>query len=336
MRGRLLRLLLPGLLALLLVMAAGAGAAPATTPTTPTTPSPAPKPANGKLKLYLPSQYVVNGQIVTVPRRSVEVDGVVHPYVEGQWVTARAYLGSRLISNKRFRVKAARNHSYGRFIFSVASRGVGDVRVEVTHARTAELGGFAARRSYAAVDTNIGFGSTGRFVELVQQRLAALHFYIPQTGVYDEGTGWAMDAYHRLLGWGTYQTMDQATATWLLNGWGDFKVRYPGHGTHAEGNLTHQLLALINGSKVQYIFPISSGKPSTPTVLGSFQVYRRVPGIQPDGMYFSSYFYTGYAIHGYNPAPDYPASHGCMRLPMVDAIFVYNWLNFGDGVDVYY
>ncbi len=83
------------------------------------------------------------------------------------------------------------------------------------------------------------------------------------------------------------------------------------------------------------IYPISSGKPSTPTVLGHFRVYRRTPGYLPDGMYFSSFFYGGYAIHGYNPAPDYPASHGCMRLPIIDAISVYNWLNFGDVVDVY-
>ena len=40
--------------------------------------------------------------------------------------------------------------------------------------------------------------------------------------------------------------------------------------------------------------------------------------------------------HGYDPAPDYPASHGCMRLPISDAITVFNWLALGDWVDVYY
>ncbi len=118
-------------------------------------------------------------------------------------------------------------------------------------------------------------------MQLIQQRLAALHFYIPQSGVYDNGTGLAIDAYHRLLGWGVSQNLDGKTISFLLNGWGEFKVRYPSHGRHAEGNLGKQLLALIDGSKVQYIFPISSGKPSTPTVLGSFHVYRRVPGYLP-------------------------------------------------------
>jgi hypothetical protein len=167
-------------------------------------------------------------------------------------------------------------------------------------------------------------------------RVGALRFYLPKSGVYDDGTGLAIDAYHRLLGWGTSHNIDSRTISYLLNGWGQFKVRYPGHGRHAEGNLGRQLLALINGANIDMIVPISSGKPSTPTVLGNFHVYRRVPGFRPDGMYYSSYFTGGYAIHGFNPAPDYPASHGCMRIPMADAIPVYNWLNFGDGVDVYY
>jgi len=65
-------------------------------------------------------------------------------------------------------------------------------------------------------------------------------------------------------------------------------------------------------------------------------VYEQDPGYLPDGMYYSSFFYGGYAIHGYDPAPDYPASHGCLRLPIEDATSVYYWLQIGDWVDVYY
>ena len=154
--------------------------------------------------------------------------------------------------------------------------------------------------------------------------------------VYHQKTGLAIDAYHRLLGRGTSQRLDPGTIAALLNGAGAFKVRFPHDGTHVEGNLRMQLLALINGSTVYAIYPISSGKPSTPTILGHFHVYQRTPGYLPDGMYYSDFFYGGYAIHGYDPAPDYPASHGCMRLPIVDAISVFNWLSYGDTVDVYY
>ena len=206
----------------------------------------------------------------------------------------------------------------------------------IAHQKDAQQVGFVARRSFDVLEPSAGPGASGLFVQLMQQRLAALHFYIPQTGVYDGGMRLALDAYHRLLGHGVSQSLDGATASDLLNGVGEFHIRYPSHGRHAEGDLSQQVLALIDQGKVVALYPISSGKPSTPTVLGSFHVYLKTPGYLPDGMYYSSFFTGGYAIHGFNPAPDYPASHGCMRVPIVDAISIYRWLNVGDGVDVYY
>jgi hypothetical protein len=298
--------------------------------------APAPAPAAGKLSLLLPGIFVVAGQPVTVPGRPVRVDGIVRPYVPGQSVTLKAYIGRRLIRSERLRIRPSQSGTFGRFSAALRSPEAGSLVVKVVHARSSAMTGFTAARRFAALAPSAGFGSTGRFVQLIQQRLAALHFYIPRSGVYDNGTGLAIDAYHRLLGWGTYETLDSRTVSYLLNGWGEFKVRYPKHGRHAEGNLGRQVLALIDGSNVELIFPISSGKPSTPTVLGDFHVYSRVPGYLPDGMYYSDFFIGGYAIHGYDPAPDFPASHGCMRLPIPDAITAFRWLGIGDWVDVYY
>jgi L,D-transpeptidase-like protein len=286
--------------------------------------------------LYLPDAFFVQRQPVTIPGRSFHVAGIVRPYVPGQWVLVRGYLGGRLIKSEKLRLRPSSNGTYGHFTAALSSPGVGTITVTAIHRATAQLQRFQARRQLSALDEQVGFGSTGRFVELIQQRLAALHFYAPQTGVYDEGTGRALDAYHRLLRWGTSQSLDGRTVSFLLDGFGAFKVRFPGHGRHAEGDLSLQLLALVNGSEVYRLYPISSGKPSTPTIVGDFQVYSKVPRYLPDGMYYSNFFTRGYAIHGYDPAPDYPASHGCMRLPIPDAISVYDWLNLGDWVDVYY
>jgi hypothetical protein len=286
--------------------------------------------------LTLPNIFVVSGNALTVPGRPLSVVGTVRPFAPEQKVRVRSYLGSKLFKTDVLRVRPSANGRYGTFTERLKTPGAGLVTVKVGHSRTGAMQGFLALRRYQSVAPTASFGATGRFVQLIQQRLAFLHFYIPQTGVYDAGTGLALDAYHRLLGWGTYQTLDGKTVSYLLNGWGQFKVRFPNHGRHAEGDLSDQLLALIDGSNVQYIFPISSGKPSTPTVLGDYKIYSRGPGYLPDGMYYSSFFTGGYAIHGYNPAPDYPASHGCMRLPIVDAIFTYNWLNYDDWVDTYY
>jgi L,D-transpeptidase catalytic domain len=324
---------LAGRVAVVAALAAASAAvlaAPASATATPT------QPAHGSLRLTVPDAFLVGGHLVTVPGRTIHVHGVVRPYVSGQTVLVKAFVAGKQFKTDRVRIKPAAGGRSGTFTEALSSPSAGRVTVQAGHKRTATLGGLLARGSFDALDERAGFGSRGPFVELIQQRLAALHFYVPQTGVYDEGTGLALDAYHRLLHWGTYQGLDGRTISYLLDGFGAFKVRFPSHGRHAEGNLSLQLLALADGSHVYRIYPISSGKPSTPTVLGDFHVYSKVPGYLPDGMYYSNFFIGGYAIHGYNPAPDYPASHGCMRLPIVDATSVYGWLQIGDWVDVYY
>ena len=328
MNGAIVRRSAGALLGAALAVLSLAGAAGAST-----TPTKVPR-ARGAIALT--GAFTVSHQAVSVSGRSVQFRGVVRPYAPGQHTTIRVYLGHKLIKVETLRIKRSPGGTYGYFGDRVVSPSTGPVTIIALHSKTAELGSFRIWRGYTALSDAVGFGSTGRFVVLLQQRLAALHFYIPQTGVFDQGTGLALDAYHRLLTWGTYQTLDSRTVTWLLNGWGEFKIRYPHDGKHAEGNLSDQLLALIDHGKVQSIYPISSGKPSTPTILGRFHVYRKQPGYLPDGMYYSAFFIGGYAIHGYNPAPDYPASHGCMRVPIVDATSIYNWIGMGDGVDTYF
>jgi hypothetical protein len=321
-----------------LAPAAAAAATAKTKPTTsPTAPAATSPPvAKGALKLYLHDAFVVSHELITVPNRVIHIDGVVRPFVPGQHVTLKVFEGARRITVQRLAIKLSRNRTYGRFTANVSVPKAGNVSVRVTHRATAQQLGFVTRRGIRVLEPSAGFGANGRFVQLIQQRLAALHFYIPQTGVYDGGTALALDAYHRLLGHGVSQSLDAAAISDLLNGAGQFHIRYPKHGKHAEGDLSRQVLALIDKGRAVALYPISSGKPSTPTVLGSYHVYLKTPGYLSDGMYYSNFFTGGYAIHGFNPAPDYPASHGCMRVPIVDAISIYHWLKVGDGVDVYY
>ncbi len=286
--------------------------------------------------LSLTRVFRVHGQAVTVPGRWFQLGGVVRPYVAGQTVTLRAFRHGHMFKTARLTIRSADHGASGRFNWRLGAKGPGQVTVVAKHAATSQLGGFKSQARVDALSESVHYGSTGRFVELLQQRLRALHFYVPESGVYDQHTGWAVDAYHRILRSGTSDMPSSAMVAQLLNGVGTFHVRFPHQGRHVEGDLSDQLIALVAGSKVQWIYPISSGKPSTPTILGSFQVYRRTPGYLPDGMYYSDFFTRGYAVHGYDPAPNYPASHGCMRLPIIDAIFVYNWLALGDWVDTYY
>ena len=277
----------------------------------------------------------MHGYRLTVPQRAVMVDGTSQRFAPGQHLTLTACVDGHVF--RRIYSDGPARCWPGHFSATLRVPRAGHVSVTVAHAGSSKLSTFSGGTGFSVFDSDLGLGTTGRMVQLVQQQLKLLHLYIPQTGIYDEGTELAVDAYHRLLGKGEGHTsLDPATMTDLLDGRGSFHVRYPSQGQHAEGDLSDQVLAFTNGGSVALLFPISSGKPSTPTVLGNYQVYRKQPGYLPDGMYFSSFFTGGYAIHGYDPAPDYPASHGCMRLPIVDAVPAYDWIQMGDWVDTYY
>ena len=282
-------------------------------------------------KLDLRDAFSVRHKTVDVPGRAMHVTGFVRPYAPHQKVTVSAYLGKKRISEHRVALHATKAGP-GRFVETVTAPRAGILHLKVSHPRTPGLAGFHGGRGVEVLSEST---QSKLFALLVQQRLARLHIYMPRSGVWDLQTTLAVDAYHRLLGEGPATTLDHATLMALLDGKGSFTVHDPRDGRHAEGDLGSQLLALVDGSKVQRIYPISSGKASTPTILGRYRVYNRVPGYLPDGMYYSDFFIRGYAIHGYDPAPDYPASHGCMRLPISDAISVFDWLALGDVVDVY-
>jgi hypothetical protein len=287
------------------------------------------------VRLTLTGLFNVKGASVTVPRRVVVLSGTIAHYVPGQRLQLMASVGGHVFLRRTLSV--ARRGAGGHFETKLLAPRAGHVHVELRHVRNRRLLSFVRSVGYGVLDNSAGPGARGRFVQLVQERLAALHLYVPQTGVFDQGTELALDAYHRLLGKGEGHTsLDPVALTDLLNGVGSFHVRYPSQGQHAEGDLSDQVLAFTNGTQVHWLFPISSGKPSTPTILGNFQVYYKEPNYTPDGMYYSAFFHGGYAIHGYDPAPAYPASHGCMRLPIVDAIPAFNWIQMGDWVDTYY
>jgi hypothetical protein len=293
-------------------------------------------PAKATARLSLSGLVTVHRDAVSVPGRAVTVTAVVRPYVPGQRVLVRAFVGRHRFAQKLMRLRPSPKKVYGSFTTTFSAPTAGEVAVQVKHSRDARMLSFVRARRYQVLSETVGLGSTGRFVQLLQSRLMALHVYVPQTGVFDNGTQLALDAYHRLLGEGEGDvSVDSATVNDLLDDRGSFHVRFPQQGLHAEGDLSDQVLAYIRGDQVFELLPISSGKPSTPTILGSFQVYRKQPNYTSDGMYFSNFFTGGYAIHGYDPAPAYPASHGCMRIPISDAIFAYGLINVGDWVDTY-
>ena len=206
------------------------------------------------------------------------------------------------------------------------------MQARVAHYATPEQGAFSGRApGVRFVNPNVGPGAQGQSVRLLQSELDVLRYAVPLTGVFDEGTGRALVAYRKMSGLARVPLAGRQVFERLAHGGGSFHVRYPRDGRHVEADLTRQVLAEIApGGHVQAIYMMSSGKPSTPTVIGHFNVYSKTPGANAEGMVDSNYFIRGYAIHGYAEVPTYAASHGCLRVPIPDAAAIYGWVQDRD------
>jgi lipoprotein-anchoring transpeptidase ErfK/SrfK len=341
--ARLAALVACASLTLLVPAAAGAavttpsatGPPPASTPEpTPTTPLTSPAPAAGRIKLVVQKAFGKPPFVVAGGR--VVIRGIVIPYVGNQKVKLSVYRDGRKLAVQTVGVIALGNGA-GQFHVSLSSASSGSVVVQAVHYATPEQAAFSAHsETVHFVSPDLHEGDSGPSVRLLQSELNGMHFVVPLNGVFDEATGRAVIAYRKMTGLERVSSTNLTVFKKLEHGDGTFHVRYPQDGRHVEGDLTRQVLAEIEpGGRVRALYTMSSGKPSTPTVIGRFRVYEKTFGTNSEGMVDSNYFIRGYAIHGYAEVPTYAASHGCLRIPIPDAASVYAWVREGTPVDVY-
>jgi L,D-transpeptidase catalytic domain len=323
--------------ALLWEAAAAAGAAttkPRAPASAPSPPGPGRAPVASRMQLSV--FYAHGSPPFTLLGAKLVIRGVLTPYVAGQQVKLSVYRDGRKIAAKRLRVLPA-SAGAGQFHVLLSSARAGLVQVRAAHYATAQLPLLTARSSGVHfISPNLGPGATGGSVRTLQSELNGLHYAVPESGTFDEGTERAVLAYRKTAGLDRVAFTNTGFFKAIERGWGQFHVRYRGDGRHVEADLTRQVLAEIDpGGRVHAIYVMSSGKPSTPTVVGRFRVYEKTPGFNAKGMLDSNYFIRGYAIHGYAEVPTFAASHGCLRIPIPDAGAVFAWVQTGTPVDVY-
>jgi peptidoglycan hydrolase-like protein with peptidoglycan-binding domain len=265
--------------------------------------------------------------------RSFTVRVVMKPFVPNETAVLRVYRANKKIRVKTLKFTPVADNTAGVASLKVKSALPGTVTVKVSHKATPTMPTLRAKTvRVQVVRPNAAPGASGPAVRLLQSKLAALHYVVPRSGVYDPGTQRAVMAFRKVTGMARTYAAGEDLFSALLAGKGVFKVRHPNDGHHVEARLNSQVLALIDHGEVQRIYVISSGKPSTPTVQGKFSVYLKTPGTNAKGMVDSNYFIRGYAIHGYAEVPPYNASHGCLRVPVANARAIYDWLRIGDVV----
>jgi peptidoglycan hydrolase-like protein with peptidoglycan-binding domain len=290
--------------------------------------------AQGPLLSLTPER--VGGDRVTLVGQPWRVRVVLQPWIDGQTATVRFYRHGHRIATAPVTFQRSATGKSGIAVVPFTSKLPARVEVRASHLASPQMGTLVAkavRVNVVALHANPG--ARGPAVRLLQTRLAALGYVVGQRGLFDDRTARAVLAFRKVTGMARITNASSEVFKALAKGKGRFKLRHPAHGKHVEADLSRQVIALASGGKVERIYPMSSGKPSTPTIIGSFRVYTKSPGYNAKGMYFSNYFIRGFAIHGYAEVPIFAASHGCLRVPIPDAISIYNWLRIGNIVDVY-
>jgi hypothetical protein len=318
----------------LLAMAPAAQAQTPTTPTTPVTPAPAPAPPAGKASLSVHGGLATKKARYFAPSQEVVVRGRVRPYVAGEVLTLYAIRKGKASKKVRRAVQAR-----GRYEFRFKVGNVGPVRIVVKHRASGGQAAFRTRdETIQVVDWEAGAGARGVKVTLLQRGLLKLGFATPVTGYFDSLTANAVNAFRKTNDMGRDGFAMKSVYAKVLRREGAYRLRYPSsgnHGKHVEFDWSRQVLVLADRGRPYRVYHTSSGSPVTPTVFGSYRFYRQDPGTNAKGMVHSSYFIGGYAIHGYASVPNFAASHGCLRVPIPNALSIFNWIDIGDPIYTY-
>lgn len=185
----------------------------------------------------------------------------------------------------------------------------------------------------------LSLGVSGRDVRRLRRDLVRLGYLPPRAfgPNYDERVMHAVVAlqkWERLPRTGTF---DRASRRAIR------RLRTPRPELHlnrrvrAEVLLDRQLLLIVHGDHVIRSLPISSGVGAL-TPAGSYRVYSKAVSSWSKRfkvwLPWASYFNNGIAFHGYPDVPVYPASHGCVRVPLKFAREVFRLLPPDSRVDV--
>ncbi|MGH2975710.1 MAG: L,D-transpeptidase [Solirubrobacterales bacterium] len=266
---------------------------------------------------------------------TVPVIGSVSPFAPGQRVEVDFFLNGHRLLARKVAVQKGKENS-GSFKASIVVREDGKYAASAKHVATAALGADSTtRKSWRVSFVALRAGQCGRVVKGFRAALAKMGYASGDGRCFDGRTGREVLAYRKVNGMARTERAGKGLVMDVFGGRGGYRVRYPDAREHAEVPLDKQVLVLSKGSKPFAIYPVSTGKPSTPTVTGHYAFYRQEPGYNAEGMYYSFYWHNGYAVHGYAEVPTYAASHGCVRTFIADQPRIYDQLNYGESIFVF-
>jgi hypothetical protein len=262
---------------------------------------------------------------------TVSVRGKVAPARPGQRVEVSLTRGGRTIDRRLVAMDPS-----GSFQASFEVPLPGTYRTRASFAADDLLRATATSGAGSTPLPRLSEGDDGIFVELLESRLAELHYRLLGTkdGRYDARTADAVVAFHKV------QRMPRAfavsAATWRRLAQPRLpSARHGWRGFHFEVDQTLQVLYTVESGAITNILHVSTGAGGA-TRDGTFRVYRKLAGFSPNRLYYPSYFDGLRALHGWTEVPTYNASHGCVRIPYWNAKWVYGLADYGTRVAIYH
>jgi hypothetical protein len=266
---------------------------------------------------------------------TVPVYGTVEPFAPGQKVDATFYLDGHKLLKREVHVRPG-NGGAGVFKASILIRKDGKYAASAhVPASGSVRGDRTVRKSWKVSFPSLGQGDCGPVVKGFKGALAKMGYVSGGGKCFNGRTGREVLAYRKVNGMSRNEHAGKGLVKLVFGGRGGYRVKHPEAGEHAEVPLDKQVLVLTKGDKPFAIYPVSTGKPSTPTITGEYSFYRQEPGYNAEGMYYSFYWHNGYAVHGYAEVPNYAASHGCVRTFIADQPRIYEQLHYGEPIFVF-
>lgn len=161
-------------------------------------------------------------------------------------------------------------------------------------------------------------GDGGIEIFYMQIQLVNRGFFLSDgAGYYGASTRHAVTAFQKYLGLPRTGRVDALTRFGIAGINDRAQPRYGIGGRAIDIDLGRQIMFTTVDGATEWVFDISSGKSSTPTPRGIFRIQRQINGLRISSLgklWRPKYFTGGIALHGSPSVPNYPASHGCVRM----------------------
>lgn len=235
--------------------------------------------------------------------------------------------------------KATATVRNGRATLRVATPAVGPLWVELRLPAEAGLSARTLGAKLVAKARPLALGASGPEVVALRDRLAELRFYVPaRSRTFSEELYDSVIAFQKAYGLERSGTVDALTWRKLATA-APLRPRYRRPARHIEVDKTRQILLVVERGQVVRVLPVSTGATGN-TPEGHHAVRWKAPATTTwlgEGILYRTLTFVGnaFAIHGWYSVPAYPASHGCVRIPIWMADWLYNRTPVGEAIIVH-